>query len=330
MPGPIWCSLAEKVWQMHPAYSVIIFTTASGAGYGLIIMACALALLGIIEPTRWLELTVFCLGLGLISIGLLSSTFHLGRPERAWRAFSQWQTSWLSREGVLAIVTFLPILTFAYGWVIHGSAGMPWGIAGVFSIIGALATVWCTGMIYASLKTIRRWHHPLVAPLYVALSLMTGSVLLNAVMAINWQPIQTTAYVTALLLVFGAALKLAYWRSTDTVEKTYSVEAATGLGFLGRVTPLEPPHTQPNYVMREMGYEVGRKHARRLRMLSMIFGFFLPLAAMLIMLVQGEAQALLWPLIAAASCAAGILIERWLFFAEAEHVVTLYYGAEAA
>lgn len=313
---------------MHPAYSVILFTTASGAGYGLIIMAAAFALLGVLEPKHWLGLSVFGLGLVLVSAGLLSSTFHLGRPERAWRAFSQWRTSWLSREGVLALVSFLPILAFAYGWLVVGSTASPWKIAGLLSIAGALVTVWCTGMIYASLKTIRRWHHPLVAPLYVVLSLMTGSVLLNAVMAINGQPSQTMTYAAALLLAIGAALKLAYWRSTDTAEKTHSVEAATGLGFLGKVTPLEPPHTQPNYVMREMGYDVGRKHARRLRMLSMIFGFAVPLIATLLAL--GGAAALLWSLVAVCSCAVGILIERWLFFAEAQHVVTLYYGADIA
>ena len=77
---------------MHPAYSVIVFTCASGAGYGLLIW---LALAGVVggwtARAPGLGLAGFGLAFALITIGLLSSTAHLGRPERAWRAFSQWR-----------------------------------------------------------------------------------------------------------------------------------------------------------------------------------------------------------------------------------------------
>jgi hypothetical protein len=104
---------------MNPAYSVILFTTASGAGYGL------LALLGFVgfnhgpASSFIFGLVAIVIALGLITIGLLSSTFHLGHPERAWRAFSQWRSSWLSREGVAAVVTYGPaVLLFAQpGWI---------------------------------------------------------------------------------------------------------------------------------------------------------------------------------------------------------------------
>src|SRR6188472_40678 len=105
---------------MHPAYSVILFTTASGAGYGL------LALLGLVGlnhgPASSFAFGATCMviALGLIALGLLSSTFHLGRPERAWRAFSQWRSSWLSREGVFSVFTFLPTAIFGIGWVFFG------------------------------------------------------------------------------------------------------------------------------------------------------------------------------------------------------------------
>src|SRR6478609_2476033 len=102
---------------MHPAYSVILFTTASGAGYGL------LALLGLVgfnhgpASSLLFGATALVIALGLITLGLLSSTFHLGRPERAWRAFSQWRSSWLSREGVASVVTFVPALIFGALWL---------------------------------------------------------------------------------------------------------------------------------------------------------------------------------------------------------------------
>src|SRR6476620_9216130 len=102
---------------MHPAYSVILFTTASGAGYGL------LALLGLIgfnhgpASSLWFGLVALIIALGLVSLGLLSSTFHLGRPERAWRAFSQWRSSWLSREGIAAVIAYVPALVLWGAWI---------------------------------------------------------------------------------------------------------------------------------------------------------------------------------------------------------------------
>ena len=93
---------------MHPALSVILFTTASGAGYGLLFLIGLLTGTGFLPESRWFAVAAFGLSLGAISFGLLASTFHLGRPERAWRAFSQWRTSWLSREGVASVIAYLP------------------------------------------------------------------------------------------------------------------------------------------------------------------------------------------------------------------------------
>ena len=95
---------------MHPAYSVIFFTTASGAGYGLLALLAAFGSAGALPPERWLGIVGIVGALALITFGLLSSTFHLGNPQRAWRAFSQWRTSWLSREGVASTLTYLPAL----------------------------------------------------------------------------------------------------------------------------------------------------------------------------------------------------------------------------
>ncbi|MDH3582039.1 MAG: dimethyl sulfoxide reductase anchor subunit, partial [Hyphomicrobiales bacterium] len=107
---------------MHPAYSVILLTTASGAGYGLLILLSLYGLLGFVPAGRWLGFAGFGVAFALITIGLLASTFHLGRPERAWRAFSQWRSSWLSREGVLATMTYVPTGLFALGWVLFETA----------------------------------------------------------------------------------------------------------------------------------------------------------------------------------------------------------------
>jgi DMSO reductase anchor subunit len=166
---------------LHPAPSIIAFTTLSGAGYGLLFVLALGSVLGLIPPMRWIGLSGMVLALGLITLGLLCSTFHLGHPERAWRALSQWRSSWLSREGVMALVTYGPALLFAFGWVVLGTTGGLFAPLAVLTAAGAVATVWCTGMIYASLKPVRQWHHPLTAPLYLTFALMIGSLLAQMV-----------------------------------------------------------------------------------------------------------------------------------------------------
>ena len=107
---------------MHPALSVILFTTASGAGYGLLFLIGLLTGTSFLPESRWFAVAAFGLSLGAISFGLLASTFHLGRPERAWRAFSQWRTSWLSREGVASVIAYVPAGLLALDWIFRGQA----------------------------------------------------------------------------------------------------------------------------------------------------------------------------------------------------------------
>jgi DMSO reductase anchor subunit len=149
---------------MNPAYSVIFFTTASGAGYGLLaLLGLISALTGAPLPTLF-ALVAIAIALILITAGLLSSTLHLGHPERAWRALSQWRTSWLSREGVAAILTYPPALLF--GLVASGLYENERFIAplGLITALMAMITVFTTGKIYATLTTIRAWNQPLTVP----------------------------------------------------------------------------------------------------------------------------------------------------------------------
>ncbi|MEO1265566.1 MAG: DmsC/YnfH family molybdoenzyme membrane anchor subunit [Pseudomonadota bacterium] len=314
---------------MHPAYSVILFTTASGAGYGLVSWIAYTVLTGEVQNGAALNTVAFGLGLLLIAGGLLSSTAHLGRPERAWRAFSQWQTSWLSREGVVALATFAPILLLAWAVIFRDVSPSLAALAAVLTIIGAGVTVYCTGMIYASLRTIPAWHRPVVAPIYIVLSLMTGGVLYCALMAAFGRDIGSVGWLTLLAIVASLALKAFYWGDIDTAPRKWTAEDATGLGRFGRVTPLEPPHTQPNFVMREMGYKVARKHADKLRWSTTLCLGIIPGGALLLALLTGGVFAVVLTLAAVISAAIGVLTERWLFFAEAKHIVTVYYEGGA-
>ncbi|TPK68086.1 dimethyl sulfoxide reductase anchor subunit [Mesorhizobium sp. B2-4-15] len=310
---------------MHPAFSVVFFTTATGAGYGLLALLGVLGAAGLVSPDFWLGFVGMGLALGLISAGLLSSTGHLGRPERAWRAFSQWRSSWLSREGVASVATFIPAGLFGIGWVILGRLDSWVAAAGVLAAIGAIVTVCMTGMIYASLKPIAHWHSPYTLPGYLIFSAMSGSVLLNAVL-------QGFALGSNIFLAFSVPLvllgwiwKLATWRYNDRLETATTANTATGLAG-GTVRTLEWPHTEENYLLKEMGFRIARKHSAKLRRITQALAFALPI------LLLVAAFAFPWPLaavlsaLAAVAQFAGMLVERWLFFAEAKHTVTLYYG----
>ena len=311
---------------MNPAPSIVLFTTASGAGYGLLFW------LGVLRPLGWgagapqLGVAGVSLALALVTAGLLSSLAHLGNPRRAWRALSQWRSSWLSREGVAAVLTYPPALLFLaalwLGWPPAVAAA-----AGSLAAAGAAATVYCTAMIYASLKTVRQWRHPLVVPGYFAMAAFSGAALLAA-LAAAWDDAPRLLPAPAALATLGGlaaiALKRAYWRAVDAGLPGPTVEDATGLGAIGRVRPLDPPHTQQNYLLREMGFRVVRKHAARLRAVALSAGFAAPAALALLALAGTPARA---PLLAlgALLALAGVLVERWLMFAEATHTAMLYY-----
>jgi len=313
---------------MHPALSVIVFTTASGAGYGMLFWLGLLAPLGLLPVGAGFGVTASVVGLGLVTIGLMSSALHLGHPERAWRAMSQWRTSWLSREGVTSLITYVPAVVFPLLWLITGAPG-PVGFAGAAM---AVVTVVCTGMIYASLKPIRQWSNPYVLPIYLLAALFSGGACLAGV-ATFWGASRLLAYGSIVAAVVTLVAKLAYWRSIDAgAGNAGSGDAgagggrggartpadATGLGKLGRVRSLDPPNTEENYLLREMGYRIARKHAARLRVIAVLLGFIAPIVLLPFI-----------PPVAAIAALLGLLVERWLFFAEATHTITLYYGRSA-
>jgi len=309
---------------MHPAVSVILFTTLSGAGYGLLFLVGLLVGTGALPEGRWFAGIALGLSLTTVTVGLLSSTFHLGHPERAWRALSQWRSSWLSREGVLSLLVYFPAGLFALFWIVFAD---PQAWLGWLSALLAALTVYCTSMIYASLKPIPRWHHRLVPANYMLLALMSGALLLQMLLSLMAMASLGVALLAVAAILAASAAKLAYWHSIDHSKTVSSAESATGLGALGRVRLLEAPHSSENYLMKEMGHAIARRHAAKLRRLALVWAFLLPLMLSLFTLILPAGLAAAASVLAAISGLAGVLIERWLFFAEAKHAVTLYYGA---
>ncbi len=284
---------------MHPAPSVIVFSVFSGLGFGL------LAFLGF-GAVHSYSFALWVLGYAFAIVGLLASTFHLGNPQRALKAFSQWRSSWLSREAWAAVATLLILAPAALSDGLQ--LGLPRGI-GIIGAFLALATVFTTAMIYTQIKAVPRWHHWLTPVMFMGFSVSGGAILAGQGVAV-------------LLLLALAAVLLAIWAVGDGqfARVAQTLGTATGLDRIGTVTVFEQAHTAGNYLLREMIFVVGRKHAHKLRVIALILAAGLPF--LLLLVFSGP-----WATaVAGISHLIGALVARWLFFAQAEHVVGLYYG----
>jgi DMSO reductase anchor subunit len=174
---------------LKPDFSVIFLTTLIGAGQGLFLALVATqigALFDLLpaQDGRTFYATGSLVALVATGLGLVASFFHLGRPERGWRAIARWRTSWLSRE-VIVLPAFMAA-AFVYG-VAHWAgwrpalATLPGGeivdatlVIGVAASILALALFLCTGMIYACLPFLREWHSPLTVVNFALLGSASG------------------------------------------------------------------------------------------------------------------------------------------------------------
>lgn len=344
---------------MRPTFSIIAFTVLSGAGYGVWF------LLGVGLLTVWPHcdsvsgsntstVVTRCLypsmigyalyaGFMLVSVGLSASVAHLGRPLRAWRALSQWRSSWLSREGVAALLTYLPAIAIAaYDFLATGFGpnssaahrevgrildGLHKPLGGLLAL-GALLTVFCTANIYRSLKPVRAWHNPIVTPAYLLLGLYSGALVMGVLTTLPhaWAGREESIIFSSIVVLAAlcAGLKYVYWRDIDRAPRI-AAGHAIGLERLGDVRSFEAPHTEENYLTHEMGFVLARKHSAKLRAIVLIVGFIAPaLLALLGFVAPAMRVAAIW--LALLLGLAGLFVERWLFFAEAKHAVMAYYA----
>lgn len=325
---------------MHPAFSVIFLTTLIGAGQGLFLALFTVesyAAFGLL-PTQASDFYAAgsAIALVLLILGLVASFFHLGRPERAWRSATKWRTSWLSRE-VIVLPAFMGMV-FLYGsahWLginpVFGQlpSGAPVNLT---AVLGSLAWVLafvlyiCTGMIYACLRFLREWHTPLTVINYILLGGASGFSLaaaLSAAMAPDVMP-----------LLAGWALIITF------------------LGFVGRSATLirnarlKPKSTlqtaigikHPKIVQKTMGLMGGSFntreffHGQKPALLRSIKWVFLLAAFIVPMLLLGMGLSMAAGgvlLLAFGVQYAGLLAERWFFFAQSNHPQNLYYQSVA-
>jgi DMSO reductase anchor subunit len=286
---------------MHPAASVILFSSLSGLGFGMLFWLG----LGLPDVSGFVAFVFFAIAYALAVGGLISSTFHLGHPERALKAFSQWRSSWLSREAWVAVAALIVM-------AIYAAAKVFWGLSlpfvGVIGAVLSLGVVFTTSKIYNQLKTVPRWHHPLTPAHFLAYALAGGALMAGQVS------------IALPLLVLAGVAQFALWVLGDKALAQSGTTLATATGLGPNPRAFEAPHTGSNFLTREMVFVIGRKHAHKLRIIAAVLAFGVPVALLVIPFSHAFAA------IAVLSHLAGVLTARWLFFAEAEHVVGLYYG----
>jgi DMSO reductase anchor subunit len=296
---------------MKPAWSVMLLTTLIGAGQGLFLVAFSLQVLK--SPPKDFLFLSSCTTLVLLALGLVASFFHLGRPERAWRAVTQWRTSWLSRE-VIVLPAFMGCV-FLY--MLSNSLWV-----GAVAAVLCVALFVCTAMIYACLKFLQEWHSPFTLVNFVLLGLASGLTLSVPLAVIAWPqfagPLSLGAFGLAGIawLVRGASLiRNARLRHKSTTASAIGVKhpriVQKAQGFMGgSYNTREFFHNRPALVVR----------AVRWSFLLLLF----PVPAWLLGWGGGTLNAF----IAAFTLQfAGLLAERWYFFAEAKHPQNLYYQA---
>jgi len=310
---------------MHPAFSVIFFTVASGAGFGLfslLFIADFFKLGGGFNQDQLVAGGL--MAMALVVFGLLSSTFHLANPKNAWRAMSRFRTSWLSREGVFAVV-FMPLALIYLASIMFDAPQWLRVSSGFLTAVMAWITVFSTGMIYACLKTIRQWNTPLVPANYLALGYASGSLLLllGAVIA----GLDTTPYIAmaALIMAIAAVLKAIYYFWIHSPGLSSTINTATGI-TRAKVKLLDTGHTHGTFLTQEFGFQIARQKAGLLKVVVFVLGFALP--GLMLVWVFNQNGGQIAAIIAAVAGLAGAAVERWLFFAEARHVVNLYHGAQ--
>lgn len=318
---------------MKPTFSIIFFTVSSGAGLGLLAL---LAIGDLLDHTfrSGALMQGIALALTLIAAGFASSVLHLAKPSNAWRAFSRFRTSWLSREAVFATCLFPVALGYgALAWTNEN------GPLSVLAALGAFVLSWAalfsTAMIYASLKPIRQWHSRWTPINYMLLGHWSGAVLLLGLARVHAEHERSFGWLAGVLGVAALIAKIGQWLAiaagaprAPTLERAIGVPDYPNAGVhppgitVARARLFDVGHSHGTFLTDEFGFVLARRNAVVLRIAALSAGFVVPAA----WIVSGAAGApMAWA--AAIVCLSGLLVERWLFFAEAQHTVRLYHGA---
>lgn len=309
---------------MHPALSILLFTTLAGAGQGLIACTALLTVLAVPMPDSFVSCTL-AVGLSLLVGGLVASFFHLGHKTRAWRAVLMWRTSWMSRE----VIVMPAVIAVVGAWLLVSllQPGPHIGLA-LAALAGCMLLWICTAMIYACLPFIQEWAHPLTLVNFTLIGLATGASLACALASGQGLTSVLTVLAPALIGLSLAALvaRLATLARNARLKPTSSLQSATGISH-PKLRQISMGMTGGSFNTREFFHGMGAWGLRRMRWVVIASLFLIPLALQLAAHASGLGAAVWW--LAVLIQWPGLLAERWLFFAQAQHPQNLYYQTVA-
>jgi DMSO reductase anchor subunit len=307
---------------MKPAISIILFTTLAGAAQGIAVVLGVATIAGAMPAgalTGMLWTTT-----AMLVMALAASFFHLGHPLRAWRAVLMWRTSWMSRE-VIVLPAFMGTVA---SWALlctFASEQHPAGtVFAWIAIAGALALWGCTAMIYACIRFIPEWAHPLTLVNYLAIGMSSGLVAAGGLAILMGhaefaQAIAGWALAATTLAWFTRILSL---HRNDRLRPRSTIQSATGI-HASRVSQVSMGMTGGSFNTRDFFHGVPAALFQAARTVFLLLGFLVPLALLAWVIATGEV-ARAWPW-ALASQAVGLLAERWYFFAQSTHPQNIYY-----
>ena len=306
---------------MHPAFSILFFTTLAGAAQGLVV-ALAVALLCGVPMGAEFFLQALALGEVLLIAGLVASFFHLGHKMRAWRAVLMWRTSWMSRE-VIVMPAFIGLVAVWWLALAFQVQGLVMQALPAMVVLGAFALWYCTAMIYACLRFIEEWAHPLTVVNFILIGLSAGLVLGCALASLAGEQAllrATGPWAFTVTWLAWATRRLSLRRNSLLRHKS-NLQSATGIRS-ERLVQKSMGMSAGSFNTREFFHGASAAALRHVRWGFQLLTFGLPVLLMGWGLVNAGA----WPwLLAALLQAPGLLAERWLFFAQAKHPQNLYY-----
>ena len=310
---------------MHPAFSVIFLTTLIGAAQGLFLALYGTELFAIgglsSQELQSFVITGSAVAFVLTALGLIASFFHLGHPERAWRSAAMWRTSWLSRE-VIALPLFMAGLG-AYG-ATH-FLGLSGVIVGGIVVVLCLALFVCTGMVYVSIRFLQEWASPLTLVNYLLLGCASGLSLATALAALAGRSTLISSYAMAamVLTVLAAGSRGASLRRNARLKPKSTVQSAIGIKH-PRIVQTAQGFMGGSFNTREFFHGKSPELLLSVKWSFLLLSFPLPVVCLALGLSSGST---VWLLLAVIVQYAGLLAERWYFFAQANHPQNLYYQA---
>jgi DMSO reductase anchor subunit len=283
---------------MRPAFSVVFLTTLTGAAQGLFLALLLVQLLAgygaLAMPSAGFFSAGAALSVLLAVLGLAASFFHLGHPERAWRAVAMWRTSWLSRECICLPAFTAAVFFYGVAHWFNAPSAATLGI-GALGVLLCFALFISTGMIYTCLKFLQEWATPLTTTNFIVLGCASGFTLATA--CASWGAPDLTRFFAGaaiVLTVLGCATRsAALWRNARLKPKS----------------TLHHGQTEATMRVVKLGFIV---LAFQLPLILLIAGVLLNVG-----ILFGLAFAVQY---------VGLIAERWFFFAQANHPQKLYMG----